>query len=105
MADSWNDRLETLQKTLDDIIKSFSERLKRVEDRPSQQWANEFGENSTITKPISLKNSITPSPKPDPITSPEATPPNINPSNHKHPKNRSNHGINKLLTKTTSHQS
>jgi len=47
MADSMNDRMETLQKTLDDFIKLSSERLKRVEDRLSQQWANGSRENST----------------------------------------------------------
>jgi len=86
MVNSWNDRLETLQKTLDDFIKYFSDRRKRVEDRLSQQWANGFGENSTTTKPVSLKNSITPSPNPDPITSSEATPPEINPSAPQTPK-------------------
>jgi len=83
MADSWNDRLETLQKTLDDAIKFFSE---RVEDRLSQQGANGSGENSTTTKPVSLENSVTPPPKPDPITSPEDTPPKINPLAPQTPK-------------------
>jgi len=49
IANSRNDRLETLQKMLDDFIKLSSERLKRVDDRLRQQGAIGSGENS-ITK-------------------------------------------------------
>jgi len=32
MADSWNDRLETLQKTLDDFIKFATDRFNVMEE-------------------------------------------------------------------------
>jgi hypothetical protein len=45
MADSMKDWLENLQKTIDDFIKLSSERLKKVEDKISQQGASGSEEN------------------------------------------------------------
>jgi hypothetical protein len=47
MVDSMKDRLETLQKKLDDFIKHASERFKQVEDKISQQGASGSRENSS----------------------------------------------------------
>jgi len=47
MGDSMKDRLENLQKTLDDFIKHTSERFKQVEDKITQQGQNGSGENSS----------------------------------------------------------
>jgi hypothetical protein len=47
MVDSLKDRLENLQKTLDDFIKHASERFKQVEDKISQQGPSGSGENSS----------------------------------------------------------
>jgi hypothetical protein len=47
MVDSMKDRLENLQKSLDDFIKHASKRFKQVEDKISQQGTNGSDENSS----------------------------------------------------------